>query len=591
MLVNPYMSYGGGGGVTGDFFVATTGNDSNPGTEVSPWATIGHAATQATAGDVVVVSGGTYHESDIAMSADGTPTDPITFVNKTGETPIIDGSMSAYRTSGNSAWEVSDATRHIYRTTTTLASPGDFGYTGRIDVAGTIYMLTAYVDLAHLSADDDLFDVSNPYYMGPGITYHTDSHIYIRLDPNSAEAQWNLVAPLVIADLDPRNHAIYLAPNNGGFNISGDYIVIDGLEVRHHWTSFGGTGTNVTVQNVTMWPSRFGARLDANNWTFDACDIEFHLSPWIARSDVKSGVEPAKDTRTGGISFESTHFHTLNNCTLTGAFDAMLALGDNHDLTITNCLIDNAQDDGCQTGSAAYNIEFGHCTWLGAGPSHDGSGTDAASTPDSFYVHHCVFDNTGLVFWSRKPIPGNDPAENGTEGYHHPPIFSSHSVPDFDDPWKIYNCTFVAAFTPGIQGVNHYMYHGDAAGLGKHEAFNLIINFTFDTRVYRGANANSGLEDFDYIIYAFDGAPTELFAIESVKANGASAATTSDFTTWKADMGWDAHSTFRTTLVPLDGSYRPTIAGPADGTGVNLSAKGWPGTTPGTTYIGAKAPV
>lgn len=594
-LVNPYISFPPSGGAQGDFFVATNGDDGNPGTEAEPWETLTFAVTQLVAGDVLVVAGGTYHEDGIAVAADGTALNPITIVAADGETPIVDGSLAAYRTAPNSAWEVHDAGRSIYRTTSTLGSPGDFGYTGHIDGNdGELLLLTAYDDLAHLSADDDLFDFANPYYMGPGITYHTDSRIYIRLVANSAEAQWDNVSfpPYVFDDLDPRNHTIFVTSNNGGFDISGDYVIVDGIEMRHHWTTFGGVGTNVTVQNVTMLPTRFGARLDADAWTFDGCTIDHRLSPWVARSDIKSGVEPGKNTRTGGISFESSHDHTVNDCTIIGAFDGMLMLGNNHGITVTNCLIDNSQDDGCQTGSAAYDIEFGHCTWLGAGISHDGSGSDAADTPDSVYVHHCVFDNTGLVFWSRNPVSGNDPADNGDEGYHHPPLIGSHAIPDFDDPWKIYNNTFVAYAAPGLVGTNHYHYHGDDLGDGEHEAYNNIFNFQNNgMRFFRNADANTaGRENFDFNLYRRPDT-SEAFAIESVRANGTSAASHTSFATWQSDMGWDANSTHSTTLVPLNGSYQPAVAGPADGTGDDLSATGWPGTTPGTDYVGAKAPV
>jgi len=591
-LVDPFISFTPPGPAPDTFYVATDGDDANPGTETEPWATITYGATQLTAGNTLVVASGTYHESGITVTADGTSSDRITITGV--GTPIIDGSLSDFRTVGNSAWEVFDAGRHIYRTPISYPDPGGFGYTGHIDGnSGELLLLTAYDDLAHLSADDDLFDFANPYYMGPGITHHTDSRIYIRLDPNSAEAQWNNVSfpPYVFSDLDPRNHTIFISPNNGGFNIGGDYVTIDGFECRHHWTTFGGLGAHVNVENVTMIPNRFGARLDADAWTFDTCTIDMKNASWRARSDIKSGVEPGKDTRTGGISFESSHGHTVNACTIIGAFDSLLMLGNNHGITITNCLLDKSQDDGCQMGSAAYDIEYGHNTWLGAGVSHDGSGSDAVNTPDTVYLHHNVFDNTNLIFWSRKPVPGNDPADNSTVGYEHPPLVGSHGVPDFDDPWKIYNNTFVAYYAPGLVGTNHYMYHGDSPGLGIHEAYNNIINMPgSEMRVYRHANANSGLENFDYNLYR-RGDNLEAFAIESTRANGTTASVTTAFSTWQTDMAWDAHSSHSNTMVPLDGSYRPAIGGPADGTGVNLSAKGWPGTSPGTTYIGAKEPV
>lgn len=592
VLVNPYVSYP---AATGPFFyVDPAGDDGNPGSEAAPWQTFTFAATQLGPGDTLIAAGGTYHESDIGISADGTADEPITIQAAEGETPIIDGSLAAYRTSGNSAWE--NVSGNLYRTVATLASPGDFGYTGRIDVGGTLYLLTAYRDndvdtgLAFLSAVADLFDPANPYYMGPGICHHTDGHVYIRLDPNSSAAQWSAVTPLDIADKDPRNHAIYLAPNNVGIDIAGDFLVIDGIELRHHWNSVSGVGADATIKNLTMRPSRFGARVGAARWTFDNVTMQFDRPSWIARSDVKSFPEPGKDTRTGGIDWQGTVGGQFINGSIIGAFDGMLVLSNEHDLTVLNSVFADCFDDGVQMGSAAYDMEYGYNTFTGSGISHDGSGSDASNTPDSVYVHHNVFDNTSTIFWARKPAIGVDPPDNGDGGYLCPHIFGSHGVPDFDDPWKIYNNTIVHVSAPGAVGVNQYMYHGDAAGTGIHEVYNNLINYGDVCRVYRNVRANTGLEAYDYNIYARV-TPLDQFAIESVDAGGTSRAVTSDFATWKSQMAFDTHSVERTTPVSLDGSYRPAVAGPADGTGVDLSAKGWPGTSPGTTYIGAKAPV
>lgn len=604
-LLNPYITTttGGGGGSGDTFYLTTTGNDSNPGSEASPWLTFDHALAQLGAGDTLIVGGGTYHESNLGVTADGTAEDPITIIAKEGETPIIDGSMSAYRPISNSAWEVFDAGRNIYRTTATLGDPGEFGYTGRIDVSGTLYMLTSYrggdlnggtfTGLDFLSADTDLYDVEDPYYMGPGITHAADGKVYIRLAPNTAEAHWDVIAtPFEIADKDPRNHAIYIAPNNGGIAIDGDYVTVDGIELRHHWATFGGTGANVTIQNLTIRPSRFGARVGGNGWTFDNVTMEFDRPEWLSRSDVKGFGEPAKDTRTGGIDWEG-HTGTFTDGTIHGAFDGMLVLTNEHDVTVTGSTFDGSMDDGIQMGSAAYNIEFGHNLFInGAGPSHDGSGSDSAATPDTVYVHHNVFDNTTPVFWARKPVPGVDPAENGTGGYLSAPVISSHGVPDFGDPWKIYNNTFVAEAGSGVQGVLHYLYQGASPSDGVHEAYNNLINMpTSDTRVYRYANASTGKELYDYNIYA-RATPLGQFAIEVVDETGTPQAVINDFSTWQSLMGtFDANSIHQTTQVSLNGSYQPAIAGPADGTGTDLSATGWPGTSPGTDYIGAKAPV
>jgi hypothetical protein len=72
------------------FYVATTGNDSNPGTQAAPWRTIQHAADTARAGSTVNVRGGIYEEL-VSINASGNATDGfITLRSYPGETAILE---------------------------------------------------------------------------------------------------------------------------------------------------------------------------------------------------------------------------------------------------------------------------------------------------------------------------------------------------------------------------------------------------------------------------------------------------------------------------------------------------------------------
>jgi pectin methylesterase-like acyl-CoA thioesterase len=73
------------------FYVSTTGDDSNPGTETAPWRTIQHAVDKARAGSTVNIRGGVYEEL-VSINASGNSTDGfITFRSYPGETAILDG--------------------------------------------------------------------------------------------------------------------------------------------------------------------------------------------------------------------------------------------------------------------------------------------------------------------------------------------------------------------------------------------------------------------------------------------------------------------------------------------------------------------
>jgi hypothetical protein len=89
------------GQVNSTFYVATTGNDSNPGTQISPWRTVQHAADTARAGSTVSVRGGVYEEL-VNITASGNASDGfITFRSYPGETAVLDA--TGFTPNGRSA--------------------------------------------------------------------------------------------------------------------------------------------------------------------------------------------------------------------------------------------------------------------------------------------------------------------------------------------------------------------------------------------------------------------------------------------------------------------------------------------------------
>jgi len=72
------------------YYVATTGNNGNPGTESQPWRAVAHAVATMVPGDTTYVRGGTYKEGLIRFGKSGTQGNPIKLLNYPGESPIID---------------------------------------------------------------------------------------------------------------------------------------------------------------------------------------------------------------------------------------------------------------------------------------------------------------------------------------------------------------------------------------------------------------------------------------------------------------------------------------------------------------------
>lgn len=72
------------------YYVAPNGNDANPGTLESPWATVQHAADVMQPGNVAYLRAGVYTEA-VATVRSGTASGDIVFAAYTGEHPILDG--------------------------------------------------------------------------------------------------------------------------------------------------------------------------------------------------------------------------------------------------------------------------------------------------------------------------------------------------------------------------------------------------------------------------------------------------------------------------------------------------------------------
>ncbi len=108
------------------YYVATTGNDSNPGTEAAPFLHVSKGAAAAHAGDTVIVMNGTYGSEGqlanlnsvgavVTMSNSGTPGNPITIEAQNRGQAILDASSSALSPLGcYGAWSYFDLSYASY---------------------------------------------------------------------------------------------------------------------------------------------------------------------------------------------------------------------------------------------------------------------------------------------------------------------------------------------------------------------------------------------------------------------------------------------------------------------------------------------
>ncbi|HEY4392823.1 MAG TPA: right-handed parallel beta-helix repeat-containing protein, partial [Polyangia bacterium] len=90
-----------------EYYVATTGSDSNAGTMAAPWATLQKAANTAVAGDTVWIRGGTYlittptnSSTGLSFTKSGTASANINYFAYQGEVPKFDFTNLQISTSG-----------------------------------------------------------------------------------------------------------------------------------------------------------------------------------------------------------------------------------------------------------------------------------------------------------------------------------------------------------------------------------------------------------------------------------------------------------------------------------------------------------
>jgi Pel9A-like, right handed beta helix region len=101
-FVHPSVELFDAGPEAANYYVATNGSDSNPGTSTNaPFATLGKAAGLAVPGDLVYLRGGRYSvSSKISLTQIATASQPIRIRAYPGETPVLDCSAEGAGTDG-----------------------------------------------------------------------------------------------------------------------------------------------------------------------------------------------------------------------------------------------------------------------------------------------------------------------------------------------------------------------------------------------------------------------------------------------------------------------------------------------------------
>ena len=336
-------------------YVATTGNDSNPGTISSPWRTIGSSAPKLSAGDTLYVRGGTYFESP-TVSARGSATSPIVIRSFPGETATLDSGIREFRNPGNSDWELVSAATGEYRSTRTYSSGGYiWGYIGGITgyMNGRVALVPYQSSSQFRSLSETYVDSSTPFYIGPGTYYDSgDQRIHIRLakttDLTASELRYGTVFASITPD--PRNYSIIISNASATLTVSGSYLVFKDLVVNQALKSISITsaGHDLTFDGMTVWLGDRAVEMDGSyNVVLRNSRIYGDAPYWIFWSDMKDAPAPADLLRSTSINMlNRAHDIEIAYCHIRGSGQDLVGVNTNeYNISVHHCRIENGGDD------------------------------------------------------------------------------------------------------------------------------------------------------------------------------------------------------------------------------------------------------
>lgn len=216
------------------YYVATTGSNSNDGSEATPWLTIKKAADTMVAGDTTYVRGGTYTETTtVRFGVTGTQSAPIKLLAYPGESPVItwSGQTSTYRI----------LIENI---------AGDQAGIGWITISG-FEIRTGYDGIKFASLHDSVLshnwihDNENQGILGVGGHHNVISYNII-----------NHNGPFVTSPTSNQAHGVYM---HGQF-----YTIIHNLFYDNLGYGLQQNGSSTSIFNAAIHPSTEFA--EANNW-------------------------------------------------------------------------------------------------------------------------------------------------------------------------------------------------------------------------------------------------------------------------------------------------------------------------------------
>jgi parallel beta-helix repeat protein len=465
---NGYFKYGDAVGLVlsalsapaGDFFVSSTGSDSNSGLSPSaPFATIARAISAASPNDKILVEGGTYREGEILVYK------PVTLeaygagdVWVKGSADISDGWSRA-----GDNWVYNGWTKDFCR-----------GLAGDCSSFPIDYKLNPY----SFHADMVFFDGTPLIEVGSvaeldSNSYHRDGYVgRFTVDQN---------ANRIYTNIDPQGRLVESAISEFGFKIQtgGSGSILDGINVTHvasssRWSTATNaavyvTGDDVTIRNSKIvWNASYGlfispytraANVDGSGYILENNDFSHNGMNGVV-------VREMHNSRFVGNSFDDNNIERWNvdnpsspqtDGTISSATVAAIKIG--------------SHSSGLIFDGNTFTNNYSHAWWCDVGCS------------DITFINNIVFSNyrAGVLYEisSNAILANNIISRNGAGGLW---LFESNDVSVYNNVIEDNHQSNVWFF----EGKRH-----DAASLG----FN---NTPADMARYDADGVTFGLDGIDF---------------------------------------------------------------------------------------------
>lgn len=441
-----FMFFLGATEANGQYCIAPTGDDSNPGTVEAPWATIAHGLSQVGPGDELNIRGGFYAENDLSMSTPGTAGEPITIQAYQNETVIIDGGIPDFLTGQN--WQLYDVALDIYRSIGTYTGPYMNAWLNMEN-----HHLITYENYGNFASENyGPVNGFTPIYQGPGILLNSDGFLYIRLvhNPNDLIGPDGEVLVPSPSDTDPNNHeiSVFFSDRILTLETTTGHLRFRNLVFQHAENLIDiKTGVpNVEFDSCRFNFGRYGIIVRSGEDLFiHQCEFNGGLPSNIYWTDVKNRIsevaEPYPEFQSAAITSDGPmNGSRITNNIFHHSFDG-LTIDDQTTLPVLveGNLFHDLRDDAINIESGAKTVEVCHNLMRAVGSGISNVGKSEPPAGSNIFIHHNIIDNSYLQHGGR---PGNFRSSNW-------PVwttintFGNHGE-KFNSSWKIYNNTAVS---------------------------------------------------------------------------------------------------------------------------------------------------